>query len=237
MEGARVTSNSSSLRGRIRLVSVALCVGLAVLVGAAEGRQSLGPLVGSTLSGIVTSVTDGDTVHVKLSNDGRIIVVRLDGIDTPERGEPFSSQSTRATRVMLFERRVQVRGMDVDRYDRLVAKVTTEGRDASLELVKAGLACHFVRYSSDAVLARAQVDAQTHGRGFWAPGATKPACARTAPAASTLRSNGPFHGNRSSRVYHAPSCANYTCRNCTVVFRTEAEAQAAGFRPAGDCLR
>lgn len=47
---------------------------------------------------------------------------------------------------------------------------------------------------------------------------------------------GPFHGNVTSAVYHAPSCRNYNCRNCTRSFSTEAEARAAGFRPAADCL-
>jgi methylphosphotriester-DNA--protein-cysteine methyltransferase len=44
-----------------------------------------------------------------------------------------------------------------------------------------------------------------------------------------------LHGNVKSRVYHRSSCRNYTCQNCTRVFQSEAEAKAAGFRPAGDC--
>ncbi len=38
-------------------------------------------------------------------------------------------------------------------------------------------------------------------------------------------------------VFHASTCTNYNCRNCSVVFATGAEAEAAGFKPAGDCLR
>jgi hypothetical protein len=139
--------------------------------------------------------------------------------------------------------------------------------DASVEILHDGLACHFLRYSSDPVLAAAQQDARNNGRGFWAAGAQKPACvaenaafaasragAAPAPAAGTSRSpvpragasasspggasavRGPFHGNTQSRVYHQPSCPNYSCRNCTVVFESEADARRAGFRPAGDCL-
>ena len=40
-----------------------------------------------------------------------------------------------------------------------------------------------------------------------------------------------------SRVYHAPFCRNAWCKNCTPEFKTQEEAQAAGFRAAGDCLR
>lgn len=38
-------------------------------------------------------------------------------------------------------------------------------------------------------------------------------------------------------VFHAPTCKNYNCRNCSVAFATGADAEAAGFKPAGDCLR
>lgn len=46
-----------------------------------------------------------------------------------------------------------------------------------------------------------------------------------------------FHGNRRSKVYHAPTCRNYHCPNCVVVFKSHDEAQAAGYRPARDCIR
>jgi hypothetical protein len=99
-------------------------------------------------------------------------------------------------------------------------------------MLSAGLACHFTRYSNDASLATAEAAAQRSGAGFWAPGATKPACTRQQRTVA-----GPFRGNSQSRVYHAPTCPNYTCRNCTQVFQTESAAREAGFRPAGDCLR
>ncbi len=194
-------------------------------------------LVATRTSATVTSVVDGDTVHVSLP-DGATLTVRLDGIDTPERGEPYSDRATRATRVLLLTKRVQLQGTDVDRYGRLVARVVTDGLDASLQLLRDGLACHYTRYSSDAALAAAQADAQRRGAGFWAQGAPKPACAvGTLKTQAPAGAAGPFHANRSSRVFHAPSCPNYNCRNCSVVFATGAEAEAAGFKPAGDCLR
>jgi hypothetical protein len=47
----------------------------------------------------------------------------------------------------------------------------------------------------------------------------------------------PFVGNVNSRVFHASTCRNAGCKNCTRGFATQAEAQAAGFRPAEDCLK
>lgn len=126
----------------------------------------------------MVSVADGDTVRLRLDGSGQTIRVRLEGIDTPERGEPFSTAARNATRVMLFEKGVHVKATDVDSYDRLVARLILDGKDTSVELVQAGLACHFTRFANDPVLARAQAAARTTGRGFWAAGVPKPACVK-----------------------------------------------------------
>jgi micrococcal nuclease len=160
----------------VRLACVASIV-LSIAVGspAAQTRETLLGFVNRRVPAVVTSVVDGDTVRVRLE-DGRTIPVRLDGVDSPEIGEPFSAQARNATRVLLFDKQVELRGTDVDRYDRLVARITVGPLDSSVELVKAGLACHFTRYSSDQTLAAAQREAQTNERGFWAAHAARPAC-------------------------------------------------------------
>ena len=134
--------------------------------------------MGQTVSGTVVSVADGDTVRARLDNGGRTLTIRLEGVDAPEQGEPFSTQARNATRVMLFNKKVQLNATDVDRYDRLVARVVLDGRDSSLALIEAGLACHFTRFMNDPVLAKAQLTARTAGRGFWAASAAKPACVK-----------------------------------------------------------
>lgn len=200
-------------------------------------RVEASRLVGRTFIATVTSVVDGDTVHVSLP-DRSTLTIRLDGIDTPERGEPFSNQARNASRVMLFMRRAEIRATNVDRYGRLVARVLANGTDVSIELVKRGLACHFTRYSNDTQLADAERTARKRGQGFWAADASKPSCAvdgRRVQGASNAE--GPYHGNTSSRVFHAAWCKNYNCRNCKVVFRSAQEAEASGFKRAGDCLR
>src|SRR5262245_7355938 len=45
----------------------------------------------------------------------------------------------------------------------------------------------------------------------------------------------PFHGNRSSHVFHDSSCKYYDCKNCTASFGTAEEAVAAGYRPCAIC--
>jgi endonuclease YncB( thermonuclease family) len=215
------------------LLAAVVCTNL--LAHQADGLRAL---VGATTTGVVTGVVDGDTFDVALDGRRGAVRVRIFGIDAPERGEPYSNVALRQARVLLFDQRVTLVGRDVDRYGRLVASVSAGGQDVATALVEAGLACHFTRYSDDARLARAEAGARSRGSGFWAPGAPKPRCALDATAAPTTPATaGPFRGNVSSRVYHAPACRNYTCKNCTRVFQTEAAARREGFRPAQDCLR
>jgi endonuclease YncB( thermonuclease family) len=213
---------------------------LAVVVVSVASAQ-VRDLVGVAFDANIVSIVDGDTVDVILAGQKRRIRIRLEGIDAPERGEPFSAAATRSTRVLLFDQRARIEGRDVDRYGRLVARISVHGNDASVELISAGLACHYTQYSSDAVLARAEAEARRAGTGFWASGAARPNCATasglSAPQQPAGSQETAFHGNVSSHLYHAPSCRNYNCKNCTRTFKSEADAQAAGFRPAGDCLR
>jgi hypothetical protein len=147
-------------------------------------------------------------------------------------------------RMLVFDQRVRVEGRDRDRYGRLVARVSSGGKDASIELVRAGLACH--AYVRDSALAAEEAQARSSRRGFWSA-ANRPACVeRTAfsarePGAARDVSREPppagFRGNVSAGVYHASTCPNFGCRNCTRLFATERDAKAAGFRPAADCAR
>ena len=225
-----------SWSGRLALV-------IALLAATLHG-QAPADLAGLTFNAHVVGIVDGDTLDVLKADTKRTVRIRLDGIDTPERGEPFTQQARNLTRVLAFDQDVIVVGKDVDRYGRLVARVRLGRMDLSVEIVAAGLACHFLRYSSDPVLATAEADARSAGRGFWAPGVPKPACItaaagppRSAVGAVAGTTSTTFFGNVKSRVYHAPTCRNAHCKNCTREFHSRAEAEAAGFRAAGDCLK
>lgn len=145
------------------LRSVVLLV--ALLVVATGGAAGQGP--GESFDAVVARVVDGDTIDVRRQGVQESIRIRLDGIDTPERGEPFATVATRLTRAEVFGRTVRVRGTDIDRYGRLVARVTVDGTDLSAALVHAGLACVYRKYTRDPVLYRAEADARTARRGFW----------------------------------------------------------------------
>ena len=111
------------------------------------------------------SVLDGDTSKVSL--EGREVTVRLEGIDCPERGYPFSRKAKDFTSEMLLNKDVELKVKEKDRYGRTVARIHVDGMDASLELVRAGLAWHYKRYSSDPWLAEAEEAARSERKGVW----------------------------------------------------------------------
>ncbi|RPJ53289.1 MAG: thermonuclease family protein [Acidobacteria bacterium] len=200
---------------------------------------------GSRLTGIVTHIADGDTLDVTAG--ARTFTVRLDGIDAPEGGQAFSQQARQHLRVLAFSQSATVMVQTTDRYGRSVARVMVGGRDLSEEMLRAGLAWHFVRYSSDRRLQTLEQEARQRRIGLWADRAAVPPwqyrsdrAARPrppgAPSPPAHSSAGPFHGNASSRVYHAPGCRDYNCRNCTHLLASRQAAEAAGFRPHAECV-
>lgn len=227
------------------LIVAFACAG--VCVSAQRANSTPRPdLVGRQFEARVVRVADGDTFDAVPSGELKPIRIRLQGVDAPELGEVFASDAQTLLRALILDQRVRVDGRDLDRYGRLVARVHAGGKDASVELLRTGLACH--AYARDTTLAAEEVQARKSGRGFWAATASKPACttrqatnARPAPPPSgtpaTPRVAAGYRGNVSSGVYHATWCPNFNCRNCTRLFTTEAEAKAAGFRPAADCAR
>ena len=41
---------------------------------------------------------------------------------------------------------------------------------------------------------------------------------------------GPYHGNISSHIFHAPWCKYFNCKNCTKIFKNKKSAVNAGYR-------
>lgn len=128
---------------------------------------------GSTLAlaaeiqGKVVGVADGDTITV-LSN-GKQIRVRLQGIDSPESGQAFGARAKEFTSSLAFGQTVILRDKGRDRNGRLLAEVMLpDGRSLNRELVRAGFAWWFRKYSSDQELARLEAEARAERRGLWA---------------------------------------------------------------------
>jgi micrococcal nuclease len=91
--------------------------------------------------GVVTHVTDGDTLRVKkLASNSKAdsLKVRIDGIDAPEICQLYGRQSAVALKKLLLSKQVTITSKRFDDYGRDVAKVTIDNIDVGSWMVKNG---------------------------------------------------------------------------------------------------
>ena len=137
---------------------------VAVLAGVAAAEDFEGRVVG---------ITDGDTI--KVLRAGRAEIVRLEGVDAPEKRQAYGERARRFAADLSFDRTVVVRATGRDRNGRLLGEVVLpDGRSLNQELVRAGYAWWFRRYSRDVRLARLEEEARQGRRGLWADLAPEP---------------------------------------------------------------
>jgi endonuclease YncB( thermonuclease family) len=75
-----------------------------------------------TLTGRVVGVADGDTITVLDANHQQH-KIRLQGIDAPEKAQPFGQRSKESLSAMVFNKDVRVDWEKLDKYKRIVGKV------------------------------------------------------------------------------------------------------------------
>ena len=126
----------------------------------------------TTLTGIVVSVTDGDTLLV-LAEDHRLLRVRIAGIDAPEAMQPHGQQAKEFLDNEISGKVVVLDISKTDRYGRWISRVSFQGRDVGLSSIEAGLAWHFSRYAHEQerserdAYAAAETSARVSGMGLW----------------------------------------------------------------------
>ena len=121
-----------------------------------------------TFTGRVVGISDGDTVSVL--REGKAVKVRLYGIDTPEKKQPFGTQARQAASALAFQQEVTVTVKATDRYGRLVGEVRLpDGQSLNAAMVAAGMAWWYRPYApNETMLAALQAEAQAAKRGLWA---------------------------------------------------------------------
>lgn len=187
-------------------------------------------------------VVDGDTIEVAG------VTVRLFGIDAPEKAQTCSGSqgewacgvwAGRELEAAIAGRTVTCIPQDTDRYGRIVADCLAEGEDLGAWQVGIGAAEAYRRYSTRHVAAERA--ARARGLGIWGGTMQHPEAFRAAadPAPAPTASGCAIKGNISAngRIYHRPGQHDYAAtridpRKGEAWFCTEAEARAAGFRPA-----
>ena len=118
------------------------------------------------ITGKVVSIADGDTVTVLVGREQ--VKVRLDGIDAPEKKQPFGAKAREHLADSIHEKTVRIVISGKDRYGRSLGTVWAGQTNINEEMVKAGLAWHYKQYSKDKRLAELEADARAAKRGLWA---------------------------------------------------------------------
>ncbi len=121
------------------------------------------------LKGKVIGIIDGDTIDILFEN--KPLRIRLAHIDCPElrKKQPYGEAAKKFASDHCFGQVVTIQHTNqVDRNKRLIGElITARGKNLNKELVKAGLAWHFVKYSSDREYAAIQQTARKSKIGLW----------------------------------------------------------------------
>lgn len=121
----------------------------------------------SIIQGKVVGIMDGDTFKL-LTKDSTTVKVRLANIDCPEKKQPFSTKAKQFVSKAIFAKNVTVQVLKKDRYRRLIANVFYgDSINLNHELVKNGLAWHYVKYSKDSILQSLEEKAKEEKVGLW----------------------------------------------------------------------
>ena len=135
-----------------------------------------------TVTGIVTKVSDGDTIHLTTPEQTKLRV-RLYGIDAPETakinnrtgrvnkpGQPYGEESWKALEIKIMRKQVKLDIIDIDKYKRMVGMIWLGDRNINLEMVSEGYAEAYVEYLKPPYrpeFIEAEREAKSAKRGIW----------------------------------------------------------------------
>lgn len=126
----------------------------------------------------VYRVIDGDTFEGRLTENGNPgvnpwayeltkVVIRINGIDAPERGQFYGDVATLHLYSLIGEKTVGLKLKQKDIYGRWIATVYLDGMDIAEEMLSQGLAWHFKEHDSNSRYAQLENEAQWNGFGLW----------------------------------------------------------------------
>jgi micrococcal nuclease len=134
----------------------------ALLLLAAGGCARAG-----NFAGIVTHVTDGDSLWVRPVAGGPPRQVRLLGIDAPEICQRYGPQARDALAAQVLHRQVRVKSRKRDTYQRTLGQVSVDGRDLGQWMVSRGHAWSYRFHRDQGPYAPQEAQARTARLGLW----------------------------------------------------------------------
>ena len=123
---------------------------------------------GGTLEGKVIKIVDGDTYDL-LTSTKTVYRIRMNGIDAPEKGQAYGQKAKDYLGKLCMNQTIRIQWYSKDRNGRYIADgYLKDGHSLSMEMIKAGFAWHFKKYSKDEVLDKAEIKAREEKLGLWA---------------------------------------------------------------------
>lgn len=128
-----------------------------------------------TLVGVVTHVSDGDTLWIAIDSKNKPVKVRIHGIDAPEICQLWGTQARDALQARVLRQSVSLITRAKDDYDRVLGRISFRGEDVGAWLVKSGHAWSYHYRRHPGPYANEEVAAQSAKRGLWSQvGAQEP---------------------------------------------------------------
>jgi endonuclease YncB( thermonuclease family) len=131
-----------------------------------EDANNIKNSIGDDVYGIVFSIVDGDTYDI-LIEDNKKIRIRMEGIDAPETGMPFSQVSKNYLGKLCFNKNVKVHVTKLDNIRYIGFSYLDDGTELSHEMIRAGLAWHFTKFNTDVDLSNLEIEARDAKVGLW----------------------------------------------------------------------
>lgn len=147
-------------------VSKLLVLLAAALAGCAGGAGTSGP-ADSAVS--VVRIIDGDSLILGTATGE--VELRLSGINTPERGECHHAEAEEALAILVDRTRLSLAIEGTDQFGRALGRLSADGVDVALELVRGGHGVAVAAASNLADLLAGEDAAHAEGLGMWAPDA------------------------------------------------------------------
>lgn len=130
------------------------------------------PAYAEDFTGKCVRVIDGDTIAVQVNGYLDPVRVRLQGIDAPERDQPYGDEAALILASLAYGKDVTVVDGGEDKYGRHVGRVlTSDCIDLNLSMVGCGLAWWYKPYArKDHTMEQLEERARFEGIGLWATG-------------------------------------------------------------------
>lgn len=196
-------------------------------------------LQAETLQGKVIHITDGDTLTM-LTQLNKKVKIRLEGIDAPEKAQPFGNKAKQSLANLTFQKQVSVQTMNTDKYGHTAGIVMSNNVNVNAKQVRLGMAWVYPKSINHKKLLKLETNAKQAKRGLWAsdrpiePWLWRKGKRTVSHKPSIIK--GIVIGDKRSKVYYLSNCkSHYVVKHNKVLFKSEALAMANGYRKAGTC--